>query len=333
MNIGGIAIGDITNAKIRAILTVNGNSTTPQQLLENQSITLYYYNEDDLSKDTETGEKYVDDSTTTTILNKSTGAITNKYIQFNGTLDNYGDIILRTPRYDEVDTRLKFNDEYSVLYSVIYYDKLDIDGLRDDSVTQEASGNKKLYYLISKMHIFKSATRNEYLIPFNGEKIIIVGQTALKLKDILTGGKLTLNMPVNINNIDINIFDNDTGQTSLIKCIFSGDNSTNTITLDFNNILTSKKDVNVIISVPTLLNINPLLEEKLDKGALTGIIETIETTYKDFDYLAELNSSKLIDSYDVINSFFDYNNIYNSLTLPKIDFENSEFKIVASSRK
>ena len=277
---------------------------------------------------------YVDDSdeSNITVLHKS-DEITGSYIQFNGTLDNYGDIILRTPRYDEVDTSLIFNSEYSVPYSIVYYKNLNMKGLTEDNVVEETSGNKKLYYLISKMHISKSATRNEYLIPFKGGSIT-VGDTNLKLNDILnTDHKLVLDMPIGIDNIYINVFDNDTAQTSLINCESS--EKENTITLDFSNIVDSKKDVNVIISVPTLLNINPLLKEKLDKdkGALESITSTIETNYKDFDYLAELNSSKLIDSYDVVNSFFDYNNIYNSLTLPKIDFENSEFKIVASSRK
>ena len=333
INIGGVAIGNITNAKIRAILTVNGNSTTPQQLLKNQAITLYYYPDTCLFKDTKTGEYYIDEETSIEdkkpVLKKS-DEIKGMYIQFNGTLDNYGDIILRTPRYDEVDTSLRFNDEYSVPYSIVYYNNLNMDGLTEDTVTKETSGNKKLYYLISKMGISKSATRDEYSIPFKGGSDT-VGQTKLKLKDILTGNQLVLDMPNGIDNVYINVFDDDTAKTFLKKCESSGDK--NTITLDFSNIVDSDKDVNVIISVPTLLNINPLLKEKLDETALPKITNTIKTEYTDFDYLAELNSSKLIDSYDVVNSFFDYNNIYNSLTLPKIDFGNSEFKIVASSRK
>ena len=331
INIGGVAIGNITNAKIRAVLTVNGNSTTPQQLLDNQTITLYYYLDTCLFEDKKTEEPYIDEETSEEnkkpVLKKSE-EIKGKYIQFNGILDNYGDIILRTPRYDEVDTSLRFNSEYSVPYSIVYYNKFDIN-IINGKEEEEKSDNEKLYELIENLGVTKSATRDEYLIPFNKNS---VGGTDSTLKNILNvDHKLVLDMPTGIDNIYINVFDNDTAKTLLINCESSGNK--NTITLDFNNIFDSEKDVNVIISVPTLLNINPLLEERLDETALTEITDTIEAKYTDFDYLAELNSSKLIDSYDVVNSFFDYNNIYNSLTLPKIDFENSEFKIVASSRK
>lgn len=91
-----------------------------------------------------------------------------------------------------------------------------------------------------------------------------------------------------------------------------------------------------------MLDINPELQKELgslensdEKGTtLSKILEQIkkETT---FDYLAQLSNSKLITSYDLINSFFDYNNVYNPITIAKIDFSSDSFKcnIVASSRK
>ena len=91
---------------------------------------------------------------------------------------------------------------------------------------------------------------------------------------------------------------------------------------------------NIFISTPILLNLNPLLETQIKPDTLTKILDKIKER-TDFDYLADLSNSKLINSYDLVNSFFDYNNVYNPLTIAKIDFSSDVFKcnIVASSRK
>lgn len=91
-----------------------------------------------------------------------------------------------------------------------------------------------------------------------------------------------------------------------------------------------------------MLDINPELQKELsslessnEKGTtLSKILEQIKKETA-FDYLAQLSNSKLITSYDLINSFFDYNNVYNPITIAKIDFSSDSFKcnIVASSRK
>ena len=91
-----------------------------------------------------------------------------------------------------------------------------------------------------------------------------------------------------------------------------------------------------------MLGINSELQKELnslensdEKGTtLSKILKEIETETT-FDYLAQLSNSKLITSYDLINSFFDYNNVYNPITIAKIDFSSDSFKcnVVASSRK
>lgn len=91
-----------------------------------------------------------------------------------------------------------------------------------------------------------------------------------------------------------------------------------------------------------MLDINPELQKELsslentdEEGTtLSKILGEIKKE-NTFDYLAQLSNSKLITSYDLINSFFDYNNVYNPITIAKIDFSSDSFKcnIVASSRK
>ena len=143
---------------------------------------------------------------------------------------------------------------------------------------------------------------------------------------------LTISGPKNISNLYINVFDQITGQTHLTQIDDEGN-----FEFDFKyikDLAIDGDERNVLISKPILLNINPILESQLP-DSVNDIITEIKTNQTTFDYLGELSASKLIDSYDLVNSFFDYNNVYNPLTITKIDFSKDKFNcnIVASSRK
>lgn len=156
------------------------------------------------------------------------------------------------------------------------------------------------------------------------------------MKEILDkSNQLIISAPSNVTNLYINVFDQITGQTRLFIAEKNEDN--NEFTLDLSYIVSAAiedDERNVLISKPILLNINPTLEEQLGEDVVNDIKEEIEKQTT-FDYLADLSNSKLITSYNLVNSFFDYNNVYNPLTIAKIDFSSDKYKcnIVSSSRK
>lgn len=304
-------IGEVTNAKIRAILSFNGNSVNPQLVEDDQTITIYSYSNNLVTDPDEDGESpelipYPVDK--------------GKRIQLNTSIDNYNNIILRQVHYREEDLSLVFENQYDVPCETIDYK------LYDDSTIEEPSTDaEKLYKLLDEKHINKSAQRDEYFI------------TKEKLSSIFdpsgTGSWTTSTLSLDLKpglELYVNVFNNQTGTTTLVK------SENNKLTLDFSALSGRDvpKDKGVSISMPTILIINPLLKEGLNNNedALNNILDTIKK-YNTFDYLAELSNSKLISSYDVVNSFFDYNNVYNPLTIGRINFRDSEFNIVASSRK
>lgn len=315
-SVGVKEIGDITNSKIRAILSFTGSSTQPQQLEGGQKITLYYYNSGDSGWID--GEGYYDSEKENAKEPRWTDVPLeeNKYIQINTTTNNYNDIILRSPYYEESDTSasLIFEGRYSVPCSAVTYEVF----------PYEENSSSALWNLIVKKDAKASASRDEYTFKY------------LDLKEILDkSNQLIISAPSNVTNLYINVFDQITGQTRLFIAEKNEDN--NEFTLDLSYIVSAAiedDERNVLISKPILLNINPTLEEQLGEDVVNDIKEEIEKQTT-FDYLADLSNSKLITSYNLVNSFFDYNNVYNPLTIAKIDFSSDKYKcnIVSSSRK
>lgn len=84
-----------------------------------------------------------------------------------------------------------------------------------------------------------------------------------------------------------------------------------------------------LISTPRDLEINEDIP-----AAVRSTIET-KLANLDFDYLTALNPAKQIEAYDIFtaNWFFDKNNLYNDYVIAKLDFDNSEFRIVGASKK
>ena len=104
------------------------------------------------------------------------------------------------------------------------------------------------------------------------------------------------------------------------------------IVIDGEDFESLKESGNVIyISKPKQLALYKYLTD-LDANIETIIHNAI--TDNKFDWLGKRNNSKIISSYNPLYSFFDTNNIYNQLTLAKIDFTEgvSEFNIVGSSK-
>ena len=323
-SLGDKSIGDITNAKIRALLSFTGSSLQPQKLESSQqSIAVYYYGDAYIDKD----GYYDEDIEGSEGRWNKVSLESEQYIQINTNPDNYKDIILRTFHYEE-DTDsaiLRFNNRYEVPYSCVIYKELS-----GDNITSTSTLSKNdLYGLILKYNKQPSATRKEYSFKLK------------EFKDILPAdSKLILSMPGDISNIYVNVFDQQSGQTHLFH------SQQGKVEIDLSYISWEGEkyngDLNILISTPVMLDINSELQKELsslgnsdEKGTtLSKIVDEIkkETT---FDYLAQLSNSKLITSYDLINSFFDYNNVYNPITIAKIDFSSDSFKcnIVASSRK
>ena len=308
----------LTNPKIRATLTFNGNAINPQKIEANQNITLLYYDKKNLDKD-----GYYDSEAESAVdadLKSKPITTSDTYIQLNTSIDDYNDIVLRVMHYEENEYGLMFNGRYEVPFSAIDYN------LYSNSTPPEnGDGGHKLYSLIHESSLIKSASRGEYIF------------TQAQIKQILTGStdnKLKITVPSDLD-IYINLFDTLTAKTILNPAVSEGTHKV--ITLDLADVV--KKDDNTIrvyITVPKILHINPILKSELDKGGngvMKRILDTISANYTNFDYLAPLSNSKIISSYDPVNSFFDYNNVYNPLTIGKIDFKECNFNIVASSRK
>lgn len=83
------------------------------------------------------------------------------------------------------------------------------------------------------------------------------------------------------------------------------------------------------VSIPKKLIINSDIPVSLQSELYT------ELSNIKFDFTAPLNKAKLIDSHTIFDApwFFDKNNVYNDYVISKIDFANSKFKIVGSSKK
>lgn len=311
-------ISPLTHPKIRAILTLNGNANDPQKIEDNQDITLLYYDAASLDDD-----GYYDSGAVGAVPAdlKARGPIESSYIQLNTMVDDYTDIILRVMHYEENEYDLRFNDRYELPCSSVDYD------LYPDS-TADSSDAAELYNLIHSASLTKSASRGEYVFTWAQIDSIVADK----------GNKLTIDVPSDLD-LYINVFNNRTGKT-VLEPVVQGDDA-GTITLDFTELaeqIGGQDDgtTRIYITVPRVLHINPVLQQELDKGGnnvMQGILNTISTNYTNFDYLAPLSNSKIISSYNQVNSFLDYNNVYNPLTIGKIDFKECNFNIVASSRK
>lgn len=284
---------NITNPKIRVILRVTGSSTEPQEIEENQTIVIGYKNEDN---EIETKTLDIAD-----------------IFQIYPAISSYGDIVLRTPHYEETEEGSLKAEDFDYDRSMIYYKAY------SGSTNHGTQG--ALLDIVEDLSI---NSRDEYTFTFT------------TLSEIVDDD-YTLTIECNQTDLYISVFDSALQETHLSQ----GDGEK--IVLNFEYLLDEAESgispddydkYQIYISVPKNLVVNPLLSSELEEDTISRIIEGVETVGKNkFDYLGTLNSAKLINSYDLINSFFDYNNVYNELTIEKLDFDNSEFNITGSSKK
>ena len=230
------------------------------------------------------------------------------FIQLYPQVDSYSQIVLRTPKYND-DLR---QDGYLYDYSLFTY--------KNQTETTKTS----LTSLTSGLT--PSAERQEYVISLD----------KIQTKTI----EITLN--ASLKDVYVNVFNTYNSKTLLLKpdssnkivLNFSGDDSI--VNLDET---LSEGDTwanyNLYLTVPKKLELASWTSE-LNGDTIESILNGVKSSSNNtFDYLEPLSNSKLITSYTPIYSFFDYNNVYNPLTIAKIDFssEQSSFNIVASSRK
>ena len=321
----------VTSPKARTVLSVNGNATTPQEVLAGQTITICYATKgvvDDIIDESESAnyEYYSVDIDG----NSEQPPI----IQVFPIIDSYGDIILKQPYYVEDGVEYKVEpNKYILSYSVIKYSMYN-------------NSDNSFYNLIQNLQRTPSADREEY--DFTAEELLTyLGDGKTSENGFDGNHKIVIKIAKDLG-IQINVFDTYTAKTRLCpqKSLTEGEGNTKTesypITIDLSEVYKAPreqyKSIHIKITIPKILEINPLLNA-LDShiDTIKGLIKT--TSKEQFDYLAEISNSKLINSYDVLYSFFDYNNVYNSLTIPKIYFAstnddlNTEIKVVASSRR
>ena len=125
-----------------------------------------------------------------------------------------------------------------------------------------------------------------------------------------------LNLNYEFSDLYINFFDPMKGVNKLIEL-------SSISKLDLNYI----KEVSGTIYISTINHLQVYSYITSVEG-LTEAIKKKISSYTSFDIIGPLNENKYITSYTPLYSFLDSNNIYNKLTLSKIDFDNSSFNIV-----
>ena len=299
-----VVLSEETHPLIRSVLSINSSSTEPQKILEGQSIALTYADKE---------EEKEGQSINVTVEPLIYTAGKETYFQFSPELSAYYDLgLLQTIKYYEDGGQLlpekDSNGNYLhsfVGHEVYVYSKL------PSTTTYEATISDLIRFLQSANKGPAMNDRDEYLIPHDEFKAFIAN---INKEPIL---KITSN----IENLYFNIFDTATGKTRLLKA------TNGEVSVDLTDFLNGDSSDILYITKPKVLTPYAYLEGVSDK-----VIEKLGTLEGTFDWIGPKNPSKLINSYTPLYSFFDSNNIYNKLTLPKIDFDASQFTIVGSSR-
>lgn len=300
-----IITSKITNPIVRSVLSIYGSAREPQKALTGQNITIYYVS-NGISVETE--------STKFTYSSKQLGA--NEYIQISPEIDSYNDlVVLQGIQYtkDESGNIIPLRDSnppYDYLHTAENYSVL-------------------CYSMISS---FESGDINTiaYLVNEFAEGKNTRGENIIKHADAIGTGNYTSQVNPNLG-LYIAHFDMVTGK-SIVKPITSLSDGVKL--KDF--VEQGDAGKYYYLSDPLKLKIYNYLEPLLtsDSGyndLITEIDEQLNNT-DNFDFIGEKNPYKYISSYDPLFSFFDANNIFNELTIAKIDFDSSEFNIIGSNK-
>ena len=290
---------------MRSVLSLYSNKDNPQQCFENQNIIYIYAN------------KEKDDIDSLATLTPSSPLSVGTYIQTYPQIDSYNDlIVLQTIQYNtssdniSVVTDEQGNYLHNYFYSIVTYQEYTQPSTIKNSVTN-------LLLFLKQRNNLVTNDRDEYIV------------TSAQLQDFFksigdTSKKLIISP--NLENIYYNIFDSGTNNTYFYKATKTGTAYKN-IVVDVASIL-SDESATLYISKPQELSLYNYLNGTIPEDAIINAL----SSYTNFDWLGERNTSKIISSYDPLYSFFDPNNVYNKLTIAKIDFDTSKFNIVGSSK-
>ena len=296
-----VTISEETNPLIRSVLSIYSSSGQDQKIEADQQFTLYI---SDIDEETDQQSAVI----TSVVL--STGS----YIQCYPDVDSYNDLtVLQDLRYNEIDGKLipiknslgQYLHTFT-LYSIINYNML------PQPVSYTGTVSNLILYLDSQnKHVVNS--RDEYLV--NHDDLVAFFTLAG-----VSNNKLTITSQ--IDDMYFNIFDTVTGDTKLLK------STGGTLEIDLTVFVSGGSSDVLYITKPKILKVYDYLTQA---GIANSIIQSLNQI-PNYDWIGNKNNSKIIDSYTPLYSFFNSNNIYNKFTLPKIDFDTSEFNIVGSSK-
>lgn len=282
---------------IRSVLSITSSSSEPQKVLSGQTVTLY---KSDVAEETS--------SKTATITSETIEA--EKYIQLSPSTDSYNDLcVLQTIRYDGDESSLtplkddNGNYLHSFDYSALIYKE-------KASTTYEAKLTDLVAWAVAN-NKYWTTSRDEYAINQTDVKAFWENH-----------GKTALEVKAGVEDLYFNVFDTYSGNTQLLE---NGD------TLDLEAFCIDGAEKVLYITKPKVLKLYNYLVNGLTADNQKALLQQLKN-YTQFDYIGPKNTSKIIDSYDPLYSFFDSNNLYNKFTLAKLDFKNSEFNIAGSSK-
>ena len=286
---------NISNPIIRSVLSLTASYDEPQQILSGQTVKYYQ------------ADKAQDESAVlATITEKTIGA--NNYLQIAPTIDTYNNLgVLQNFLYNTDDSVIaiqKANDGSYLhtydSYSLITYSKISISNNTDKTI-------QGLVAYAKSQSAQSINSRDEYLF------------TKAIVSNYMGSDKSISFTSSSDNPLYINFFNTNDGYTKL--------ESGQTISYDLTTFLASTESPVLYISKPKNLVVYDYI-----KDISSTVIEELKKI-NIYDWIGARNTSKMIDSYTPLYSFFDANNIYNRFTLPKIDFKNSEFNIAGSSKQ
>lgn len=294
------------NSLVRSVLNISASSTLPQRVQEGQTINLYL---SDVASDSDTKLATISKmSLRENSLFQITPNIT--------TSNNLG--VLSTIQYNEEGDKLipKYKDD-NMLFDYNHYVLINYVDYDTTSVEEVPTINS-LYYWLKENNKLSLTNNNEILLDNTSLKQFFEekGKTSYKLKLDISEGIL--------KNSNLKVYTFDT---------YSQTFTYNKTEFDFTDFINSLElgTYNLYISKISNLNLNSSFREQSEEFQ-TLLLKKLEN-YNNVDFIAEKNQSKLITSYTPLYSFYDSNNIYNKLTLSKIDFDSSEFNIVGGSKK
>ena len=296
-------IETIEEPLVRSVLSLTASKDSAQKRLDNQEIVVIYADKASESEESKAN-----------ISIKDLKDIPNTLIQLYPAVDIYNNLgVLQSVQYDVDDTDMKISMDsagnylHEYFYSAVCY--------QNTETSPAANTMEALIYKLKSENKIAINSRDEYVVNSSD----LADFTSLKINPITDG-------------LYYSIFNSLAGTTKLYKSKKNAKNVIEPIVIDGKDFESLKQSGNVIyISKPKQLALYKYLAD-LDANIETIIHNAI--TDNKFDWLGKRNNSKIISSYNPLYSFFDTNNIYNQLTLAKIDFTEgvSEFNIVGSSK-